>query len=122
MGAFSFNDQLRLIQTGSVLMCLMIVCSVRGLHAQLRERTVQCFPLRVPLKFTLIICLIFIHKKISQKYYMKINFVVCLEQSIFYLLKNLIRKTLVTFLYEVNSLLSICRPFISKCPIGKMIL
>lgn len=28
----------------------MIVCSVRGLHAQLRERTVQCFPLRVPLK------------------------------------------------------------------------
>ncbi|MFT0178775.1 hypothetical protein V5H88_17985, partial [Acinetobacter baumannii] len=26
---------------------------VRGLHAQLRERTVQCFPLRVPLKFKL---------------------------------------------------------------------
>lgn len=51
-GCFFFIDQLQLIQTSSVLKCLMIVCSVRGLHAQLRERTVLCFPLRVPLKYT----------------------------------------------------------------------
>ena len=58
----------------------MIVCSVRGLHAQLRERTVLCFPLRVPLKFTNNLPN-FHTLKISQKYYIQTNFIFVLGIS-----------------------------------------